>query len=43
MHYIVDRDGRGTARELKYMSLPGVVRYEYASDKDRIGRIGKPE
>ena len=42
VQYLLDRDGRGRPRELKYMALPAVVRYEYASPTDRVGRIAKP-
>ncbi len=43
VQYIVDRDSRGRPRELKYMTLPKVLRYEYASDADRVGRVRKDE
>jgi len=43
VQYIVDRDSRGRPRELKYMALPAVIRYEYASRTDRVGRIMEPQ
>jgi len=43
VQYIVDRDSRGRPRELKYMALPAVIRYEYASETDRVGRVTKPQ
>jgi len=39
VQYLLDRDSRGRPRELKYMALPAVIRYEYASMTDRVGRI----
>ena len=38
VQYILDKDNRGVPREVKYMALPAVVRYEYSSDSDRVGK-----
>jgi len=39
VQYLVDRDSRRMPRELKYMTLPTVVRYEYADESDRVGHV----
>jgi len=41
--YVIDRDAKGKPRELRYQPVGDPLRYEYASETDRIGRLRKDD